>query len=138
MARVRIWTDLLLVLAAVVACGALALGLRAVVRSLDPFEASPFEPAAWAAAGAEGRAAMTRDAIRRLPAGLPEAEIERLLGKADEVSETQRLTASRPPGAVRTYSYSLGSWSGQYYDSTFLWVHVDGQGRVIAAVIGGG
>jgi hypothetical protein len=79
---------------------------------------------------------MARDVIRHLPAGTPEADIEALLGKAG-VEETARLTASRPAGAVRTYSYYLGSWSLLYYDSTFLWVHVDAEGRVVAAVIGG-
>jgi hypothetical protein len=80
---------------------------------------------------------MTRDAIQHLAAGLPEAEVQRLLGPA-QVFETEKLTRRGPPGAVRTYSYYLGCWSSVYYDSTFLWVHVDGNGKVIAAVIGGG
>jgi hypothetical protein len=122
---------------AVLALGAgLALGARTLIRHLDPFEARPFDPAAWAAADHEGRASMARDAIRHLPAGTPEADIEAMLGKT-RVEETVRLTASGPQGAVRTYSYFLGCWSAIYYDSTFLWVHVDAEGRVIAAVIGG-
>jgi hypothetical protein len=82
---------------------------------------------------------MARDVIRRLPAGSSEEEIVPLLGHPYEVIETHRLTRSAPPGSVRTYSYSLGSWGPEWgYDSTFLWIHVDGEGRVIAAVIGGG
>jgi hypothetical protein len=127
----------ILFLAVVALCAGLALGVCAIVRCLDPFEGRPFDSAAWAAADVDGRAAMARGAIRCLPAGMPEAKIEALLGKTD-VEETVRLTASRPPGAVRTYSYYLGCWSGIYYDSTYLWVHVDTEGRVIAAVIGGG
>ena len=79
---------------------------------------------------------MARDAIRHLPPGTPESEVERLLGKPDSVEQTEILTASRPARAVRTWSYSLAS--GSYYDSTFLWVHVDGDGRVVKEVIGGG
>ena len=86
---------------------------------------------------------------RHLPPGLPEAEIQALLGPCS-VHETRRLTGSSPdgplplysgtapPGAVRTYSYYLGTWSLAYFDDTFLWVHVDEGGHVIAAVIGGG
>jgi hypothetical protein len=93
---------------------------------------------------------MARDAIRRLPPGLPEAEITKLLGEAESVIATEKLVGSTPggplprfggsaaAGSVRTYSYYLGSWSNWAFDSTFLWVHVDNQGRVVAAVIGGG
>lgn len=129
---------MLLVALAVVACAGVVLGLGAIARRLDPFEARPFDPAAWAAADHEERAAMARDAIRHLPHGTPEADIEPLLGRPGEVIETPRLTASYPGGAVRTHSYYLGCWSGRYYDSTFLWVHVGADGRVVAAVIGGG
>jgi hypothetical protein len=127
----------ILFLAGVGLCVGLALGVRAVARRLDPFEARPFDPEAWAAADTEGRAAMARDAIRHLPAGTPEADVVALLGQT-QVDETVRLTGSGPPGAVRTYSYYLGFWGAIYYDSTFLWVHVDADGRVVAAVIGGG
>jgi hypothetical protein len=104
----------------------------------DPFAVRRFDTTSWAAADHEGRAAMARDAIRHLPTGLPEAEIVTLLGKPDEVIETQRLTRSGPPNSARTYSYYLGSWGWPGYDSTFLWVHVDGEGRIVSGVIGGG
>jgi hypothetical protein len=117
---------------ALVACGLL------VLYWFDPFRAKPFEKVAWAKANAYGRAAMTRDAIRHLPAGLLESEIEPLLGKSGEVIETHRLTKRAPSGAVRTYSYYLGSWSLAAYDDTFLWIHVGDDGRVIEAEIGGG
>jgi hypothetical protein len=117
--------------------GAVAVLVYVLTHQLDRFDARPFDPATWANADNKQRAAMSRDAIRHLPAGLPEAEIELLLGKG-EVEETQRLIGRRPRGAVRTYVYYLGCWSGTYYDSTFLWVHVGEDGRVTEAVIGGG
>lgn len=139
-------------LTASVACTGSIAAFTYAGRWLDPFEARRFEAQEWAAAAPEDRAAMARDAIRHLPAGLPEAEIQALLGRCS-VHETRRLTrtappgvvqelpwygGSAPPGAVRTYSYYLGSWSVAYHDDTFLWVHVGEDGRVIAAVIGGG
>jgi hypothetical protein len=131
-------TPILWIVAALVLGAGLAEGTRAIFRQLDPFEARSFDRAAWAVADNEGRAAMARDAIRHLPSGLPASDIEPLLGKCERVIETHRLTASGPRGAVRTYSYYLGGWGFPYYDSTFLWVHVGADGRVIEAVIGGG
>ena len=80
---------------------------------------------------------MSRDAIRRLPPGTPEADIEPLLGRC-KVWETTRLIGVNPGGSVRTHTYYLGSWSTRYYDDTYLWVHVGADGRVVEAVIGGG
>ena len=40
-----------------------------------------------------------------------------------------------------TYAYYLGSWSGlgpYGFDSAFLYIHLDGEGRVLAAEITGG
>jgi hypothetical protein len=117
----------------------LAEGARAIFRLLDPFEARPLDRSAWLTTNAVGRAPMARDAIRHLPPETPEAEVERLLGKCETLIETRRLTSSGPRGAVWTYSYYLGSRPAPYYyDSTFLWVHVGADGRVIEAVIGGG
>ena len=118
--------------------GLVLLAVSAVVNRPDPLDARPFDRATWAAADSYDRAPMAKDAIRHLPAGLPEAEVVALLGKPGEVIETHRLTTSRPRGAVQTYSYFLGSWSYEYFDSTFLWVHVDAAGRIVEAVIGGG
>jgi hypothetical protein len=101
--------------------GLVALGLASVLR--DPFDARPYDTAAWAAAEPEDRAAMARDAIRHLPAGLPEADIEPQLGKG-EVWEARQMIGCCPFGTVRTYWYYLGCWSFRYYDATFLWVHV--------------
>jgi len=123
--------------ALVALCAGLAACVHVAMKLLDPLNAQRFDSASWATADHEGRAAMARDAIRHLPAGLPETEIEKLLGPA-RIEETHRLTHSAPRGSVRTYSYHLGGWGLLYYDSTFLWVHVDREGRVIAAVIGGG
>ncbi len=123
---------------ALVVCGGLALGIRALAQLLDPFDARPFDTATWLAARDEERAAMARDAFRHLPPGTLEADIQPLLGKPGEVIATPKLTSSYPRAAVRTHSYYLGSWSLRYYDSTFLWVHVGVNGRVVAAVIRGG
>lgn len=133
-----------------IGCAGSIAGFTYFCRWLDPFEARRFDRHEWAAAGPEERAAMARDAIRHVPPGLPEAEIPALLGRCS-VHETRRLTGTAmrgarlpyyggtaPPGAVRTYSCYLGSWSTLYYDDAFLWVHVGEDGKVIAAVIGGG
>jgi hypothetical protein len=128
---------LLRAMALVASCAGLLIGAPAAIRYFDPFEARPFDPAAWAAADTYGRAAMARDAIRHLPPGTPEAEVERLLGPG-RVEDSKRLTGSAPGAAIRTYCYHLGGGWAFYYDSTFLWVHVGADGRVIEAVIGGG
>jgi hypothetical protein len=132
------------------AAGLLVCG-HILINGPDPFAARRFDPEAWSTADSKGRAAMTRDAIRHLPAGLPESEITKLLGEAGDVIATEKLVGSTPggplplfagsapAGSVRTYSYDLGSWGpSRGYDSTFLWVHVNSNGRVVAAVIGGG
>jgi hypothetical protein len=136
-ARKRWNTPVLWIVAALLLGAGLAGGTRAIFRYFDPFEARSFDMAAWAAADTLGRAAMARDAIRHLPPGTPESEVERLLGPGPVV-DSQRLTASAPGAAVRTYCYHLGGGWAFYYDSTFLWVHVGADGRVVEAVIGGG
>jgi hypothetical protein len=114
-------------------------GAFLLTKWLDPFDTRPFDPKAWAEADMDGKAAMARDAIRHIRAGMPENDIRGLLGER-EPHETRRLTGSAPPGALRTYSYPLGFWGSSFYgyDSTYLWVHVGADGKVIAAVIGGG
>jgi hypothetical protein len=127
----------------VATCAGAVLILRAVTTyAPDPFEAHPFDPAEWAAADPKGRAAMARDAIRHLPAGLPEADIRALLGDDCTVRDTLQLNTLQlighgRNGTVRRYEYDLGSWSGVYFDDTFLWIHVGADGRVIKAEIGG-
>jgi hypothetical protein len=49
-----------------------------LINGPDPFAARRFDPEAWSTADSKGRAAMTRDAIRHLPTGLPEFEITKL------------------------------------------------------------
>ena len=100
----------------------------------DPFDARPFDPATWASANDEQRAAMSRDAIRHLPPGLSEDQIEPLLGKVEvDNHNVQNPSGVGPRGAARTYWYGLGFGSGASY---FLWVHVGEDGRVMEAVIG--
>lgn len=138
MAKERTLKLSLLAVATVVSCTGLVFGTHTLLQRLDPFAARKFEPESWAAARDEERAAMARDAIRNLPTGLLETDIEPLLGAPHKVIATHRLTNSGPRKAVRTYSYYLGCWSLAYYDSTFLWIHVGEDGRVISAEIGGG
>lgn len=109
-----------------------------VVNRPDPLGARPFDQASWAAANGYDRAPMAKDAIRHLPAGLPEAEVLALLGKPDYVVESWRLRGSGPSGAARTYCYDLGSWGFDQGEGTFLWVHLGADGRVVEAVIGVG
>jgi hypothetical protein len=101
----------------------------------DPFDARPFDPQEWAAADPQDRAAMARDAIRHLPAGLPEADIQALLGEGEVQAlgegkgcHTNPFTGGAPFGAIRTHSYSLGR-------ASLLWVDVGTDGRVIQAGI---
>jgi len=138
MAKARVRMSLLFALCGIVSCGGLALGAHALFQWLDPFAAHRFDREFWTASEPKERASMARDAIRHLSPGMLETDIEPLLGKPDEVMDTHRLTKSFPRGAVRTYSYHLVGWSLLYYDSTFLWVHVGEDGRVIVAEIGGG
>jgi hypothetical protein len=115
----------------------------AVNRYLDPFDDAPFDPAAWAAAGPQGRGPMARDAIRHLPPGLPSARVRELFGESDPFPG--------PGGTVdgfghtlrhpQTWAYYLGCWSGlgpYALDSAFLWVHFDSGGKVVSAEITGG
>jgi hypothetical protein len=136
MARRCLLVFAVIAVASCVGCTGSITAFTYVCRWLDPFEARRLDPEAWAVAEPEGRAAMARDAIRHLPPGLPEEEIQALLGPCS-VGDRRGTTASTPADAVRTYQYYLGSWSPTYYDDTFLRVHVGEDGRIIAAVIAG-
>jgi hypothetical protein len=121
---------------AVLPTGALTVLVYALTHTHqpDPFDARPFDPATWASANDEQRAAMSRDAIRHLPPGLPEDEIEPLLGEGYVDKHNEKYPSGvGPQGAARTYWYGLGGRSGTRY---FLWVHVGEDGRVMEAVIG--
>jgi hypothetical protein len=122
--------------AGVATCAGSVLTFRAVTDSPDPFNARPFDPKEWAAADPRGRAAMARDAIRHLPAGLPEADVHALLGEGEvqtllregKGGHTNPFTGGAPFGAIRTHSYYLGRKS-------ILEIRVGTDGRVIDAVI---
>ncbi len=107
----------------------------------DPFDTRPFDPAVWAAGDNHDRGAMARGAIRRLPPGVFEAEVVALLGAGIPIEEAWP-SAYGKYGAVKGHSYHVGCWSGHFHrdahDSTFLWVHIGADGRVVAAEIGGG
>lgn len=103
----------------------------------SPFNVRSFDKAAWAQANPEERASIAHDAIRLLPRGMPENEIELLLGKPMAVVPINRLSGIAPKSTVRTYTYFIGNWPLAAFDSTQLWVHVDAEGKVVGAVIGG-
>ena len=117
-------------------------------RLTDPFAAETFSPQAWAVADPDGRAGMTRSAMRRLRRGTLEAEVVALLGPGELLTTDELFGVPgqslpmyggpAPRDTVRTRSYYLGNWGLRYYDDTFLWVHFGSDGRVIRARIGGG
>jgi hypothetical protein len=125
---------LLVMSVALLALAGLVAGWGALLKALDPFDARPFDAAAWARAEhAEDRAPMARDLIRRhLRPGLPAKEVEALLGPPEPVPGVGGPVdgfGNRLRGE-RTYSYYLGCWSGiGGLDSAFLYVHLDGEGR---------
>jgi hypothetical protein len=133
----------MLALAALIVVVGPVAGVIALDRYLDPFDDQPFDPAAWAATGSQGRGRMARDAICHLPAGLPAARVRALLGEPEPVPG--------PGGPVdgfgnrlqhsETWSYYLGCWSRlswYAFDSAFLYVHFGPGGQVAAAEIAGG
>jgi len=118
--------------AGVVVCAGAVQILRTNTHQPDPFDARPFDPREWAAADPKDRAAMARDAIRHLPVGLPESDMQALLGKGDVCDthpfrcDTNPFTGVATFGAIRSHKYYLGRKS-------FLWVRVGTDGRVIEA-----
>jgi hypothetical protein len=128
---------LLLPLVCVGCCVIPCAGLYFLDLCISPFKSDPFDPQVWAAASPEERAAMAWDAIRHLPPGMPESEVQRLLGKR-ETRATREITRYAPATAVRTYCYWLGCTSPYTAaDDSYLWVHVNEDGRVVRAEIGG-
>jgi hypothetical protein len=124
--------------------GGLVAGFVALDRYLDPFDDQLFTPEAWAAAKAQDRGPMARDAIRHLPPGTPAARVRGLLGDGGQMPG---LAGSPVDGFghrlkhSETWSYYLGCWSGlgpYALDSAFLYVHFGSDGRVVAAEITGG
>ena len=118
----------------------LAAATVALDKYLDPFDDLPFDHAGWAAAEAHERAPMTREAVRRLPMGSHAAEVRALLGEADMVS-SNTICSGAQPREIKTWAYSLGSWSGfgpYGVDSAFLCVRLGSQGKAVAAEITGG
>jgi hypothetical protein len=104
---------------------------------LNPFNQKAFQQELWSQGDPDVRAAMAKDVIQDLPPGSPEAIIEPLLGKPMEVIPRARLMGKPPRETTHTFAYWLGGWSSFAYDSTFLWVHIDGNGKIIKAEIGG-
>jgi hypothetical protein len=112
-------------------------------RYLDPFDAQPFDPEVWAGADSQSRGKMARDAIRHLAAGLTAARFRELLGPPEAVPGLEGMVDGFgnqiPPG--ETWAYYLGCWSSLTwygFDSAFLYVHFDHDGRVATAQITGG
>src|ERR1700677_1440459 len=94
-----------LILVLTIAAVTVGAGMALCFWYLDPFNAQRFDQTTWTTAGPYDRAAMTRDAIRHVPSGTTEDQVKELLGKPNSIEETQRLTASGPAKAVKTYSY---------------------------------
>ena len=118
-----------------VCSGVAALGLR---TWLDPFDDQPFTPAAWAQGGSsEGRGSMARDLVRyHLPDGMQESQVVALLGPPDAILTRQDAGGNALRGA-RTYSYHIGHWSLRGLDDAFVYVHLNGSGRVVHVEING-
>lgn len=104
---------------------------------LDPFNDRPFTAAEWARLDAQDRAAMSRDLIKNhLPPGTERGTVEHLLGRPADVLHTTDPGGHSLPG-VETYVYYIGTWSIRGFDDTFVYVHFDQGGRVVAAQITG-
>jgi len=118
-----------------------AVGFLALDRYLDPFDDRPFNTVVWAAADAQGRGPMARDAARHVLPGTTAGRVRELLGEPTEmVSSDLDKWGRRRKGATR-WSYWLGCWSGlgwYGFDSADLDVYFDLQGRVVETEIYGG
>ncbi len=125
------------------AAGLTALSLAAI-RSLDPFDDRPFHNEAWATADSQDRGPMARDACRHLPPGTLAADVRELLGEGTPVERDPRGAVDVYGSRLEhpdTWTYYLGGWSGlgpYNFDSAFLYVHFDADGRVVATEITGG
>lgn len=105
---------------------------------LDPFNDRRFNASTWVQQkSAEARAAMARDLIRNhLPPGTPRSQVKSLLGAPGEILSGRDAGGNTLPG-VETYSYDIGSWSMYSFDDVFVYVHLDGSGKVVGAEING-
>ncbi|MDB5335074.1 MAG: hypothetical protein JWN70_693 [Planctomycetaceae bacterium] len=128
------------VLGAIAAAIALAGGVVVLRSYLDPFDDQPFLQSVWAAANAETRASMARDAIKQVSVGASADQVRDLLGKPEPVT--------RYSGAIdafgnrlcypETWSYYLGSWNWGGLDSAFVYVHFNSDRKVASVEITGG
>lgn len=111
---------------------AAALALLALLAALDPFRELgnlPFTPAAWAAATADERGRMARDAARRIPAGASRERVRKTLGEREL------------GGGADEWLYRVGRMGGAGafgIDAAFLQVRFGPDGRVESAGIVGG
>jgi len=126
-----------LLLVASLAFLALAAVTWAVVDWLDPFNDAAFTTEGWAKLDSQDRAPMSRDLIRNhLHPGASRAQIERLLGPPDDVLTGSDSGGNRMRG-TDTYAYCIGFWPVRGFDDTFVYVHLDAQGNVVASEING-
>ena len=120
-----------------------ALGLVAVLvasvyaligNPLDPFDNRSFSPAGWASADPDARARMSRDLVNHyLAPGTTEQQVVALLGKPGTIVNAD---GRNHVYGVRAYVYPIGSLSSEM-DDTFVYVHLDGNDRVLQAEIDG-
>ena len=117
----------------------LAYGAITAKRWLDPYDGRGFDRIVWDAdpGGAE-RAAMCTDIIERhLRPGMTLDQISELLGDTYADVDRSRFRDSDQMPGVRTVSYWVGpcSWIG--YDDAFLYVNIDGEDRLVSAIVYG-
>jgi hypothetical protein len=124
----------------VVAC----VGAALLPRFLDPFDDASFNRSDWMSSTQEQRAKMARDVItKHVRRGVALEEIVALLGKPDETHNI-RVRGRRVDQygnrlhGVTTYAYYLGSWSSYGFDDAYLYIHFDGDDRVLSAEVTGG
>ena len=127
----------LALLAATVTGLVILAGLCTLTMFRNPFNDRPFTATAWAKLDPQERAHMAEDLVRNhLTAGLSQANVHTLLGMPGDVSSRTESGGMKNLGA-QTEKYYIGSWSLYGYDDAFVYVHFDGDGKVIAAEIYG-
>lgn len=105
----------------------------------NPFDDTPFNPTSWAKSGPVQRAAMADNLLAHyLPAGLPESEVRRLLGAPNDVYENRGVDyGGNALSGSYTLVYYIGSWSFEFRDSVFVYVHFNDDRCVFFAEIQG-
>jgi hypothetical protein len=103
---------------------------------LDPFDDRRLDPEVWNSATPDVRARMSEDLVRHhLPEGMSESEVIALLGTPFSVEDGASHTPRH--AGTRHLLYDLGHWSWRGMDAAYVYVHLDGQGRLVGAEVYG-